>query len=152
MIKNRNEACLILGISFTAGESEVKSSYKRLVKIYHPDAGLSTDTNKYRKIVEAYNFLLANPYVAPKIMNVTATPQPKVLGNTANNYYKKSNYYSDFEKKYQKQVSQNKIDFEKKMEEHEAKLQKEAEDYKKAMDAINSIRLAEAIRQLLGRK
>ncbi len=63
MIRTRQEACAILGISALADEAKVKSAYKSLVKIYHPDSNplsrqTMSDTKRYNEIVEAYEFMM----------------------------------------------------------------------------------------------
>lgn len=144
MISTRSEACLALGIGINSTAGDIKAAYKKLVKIYHPDAGISSDADKYRKIVEAYEYLCNNPV---EIQTVSATG--RVLGNTDNSYYKRASYYSDFEKKYQQKKEQNAIDFEKKMQAYEDTRKREKEEFDRAMEVINNIRLAEAIRQMI---
>lgn len=45
----------ILGIADDSTESEIKQSYRKLAKIYHPDRG--GDTSKFQEIQEAYSVL-----------------------------------------------------------------------------------------------
>lgn len=133
---------MILGVSPMAGDTEIKRAYKNLVKIYHPDAGVSKDTDRYTRVVEAYQFLCANPFV----QQTTGT---KVFGNTNSYFYKKSDSYADFEKKYQKQRAKSKVEFEEKLADYQKQMEREKEQYENAMDKINSIRLAEAIKVIL---
>lgn len=44
----------------TASMREIKTSYLRLAKIYHPDVYKGEDKNRFKKIQEAYQ-LLKNP-------------------------------------------------------------------------------------------
>lgn len=125
-----------------AGDTEIKRAYKNLVKIYHPDVSFSRDTERYTRVVEAYEYLCANPFM----QQTTGT---KVFGNTNSSFYRKSDSYADFEKKYQKQKAQSKVEFEEKLVNHQKQMEREKEQYDKAMDTINSIRLAEAIKVIL---
>jgi molecular chaperone DnaJ len=49
----------ILGVPETAGESEIKKTYRKLAKRYHPDAnpGNKQAENKFKEISEAYDVL-----------------------------------------------------------------------------------------------
>lgn len=47
----------ILGISSSSSQSDVKSSYKKLAKIYHPDVNKTDDENIFKEIIEAYKIL-----------------------------------------------------------------------------------------------
>lgn len=48
----------ILNINFDASLDEIKLSYRKLVRIYHPDvAGKNADGNKFKEIQEAYEIL-----------------------------------------------------------------------------------------------
>ena len=67
-ILSRQEACRYLRISENATEDEVKRAYRLMAKQYHPDVNMQIDTREvYYKIQEAYEFLLAHPYVAPVV-------------------------------------------------------------------------------------
>lgn len=152
MINNRAEACRILEIDIWADNDEIKRAYKNLVKIFHPDAGLVTDTTRYNLIVEAYNFLIANPLVIVQTPPTQAPPQNnasgKILGGSGNYSYRRCSYDS-FEKKYQQKKNEKAQKFEADMKAYEERMAKQDEEYKKAMDAINSIRLAEAIKAMI---
>ncbi len=52
------DALRILGLKRGASQETIKQSYRRLVKLHHPDLGGSAD--KFRKISEAYQYLLLN--------------------------------------------------------------------------------------------
>ncbi len=50
----------ILGISPDAGESEIRTAYRRLARKYHPDAGAGSSAAAFRTVQDAYE-LLSNP-------------------------------------------------------------------------------------------
>jgi curved DNA-binding protein CbpA len=51
----------ILGLNPTAGEKEIKESYRKLVKKYHPDLNKKTsNTEELEKIINAYESILRN--------------------------------------------------------------------------------------------
>lgn len=48
----------ILGITYNADEDEIKTAYRQLVRIYHPDtAGKNADIEKFKEIQHAYEIL-----------------------------------------------------------------------------------------------
>ena len=47
----------LLGVASTASDAEIKSSYRKLARIYHPDAGASADEDKMAEINEAFQIL-----------------------------------------------------------------------------------------------
>ncbi len=47
----------ILEIPSDADQATIRSSYKNLVRRYHPDAGAGSSPEKFRSIVEAYETL-----------------------------------------------------------------------------------------------
>ncbi len=51
------EAYKILGLSKEASFEEVKSQFKNLSKLYHPDKTVSSDASQFIAIQEAYNVL-----------------------------------------------------------------------------------------------
>ena len=54
------QALAVLGLTTNATREDVKSSYHKLVALYHPDAnGTETASEKYFQITEAYEFLSA---------------------------------------------------------------------------------------------
>lgn len=145
MIRSRAEACRILGVGLYTTEQDIKAAYKNLVKIYHPDSGRQKDYDEYCRIVEAYEFLSANPIVAK--------PQ-RVMGSAYNPYSQKAEHAA-FEKSYQKQKQAKKAAFEKHVNEYNSAVkqkQKQDEEYKKAMDAIHAILAAEAIKNMIKNK
>ncbi|MCR5667299.1 MAG: DnaJ domain-containing protein [Eubacterium sp.] len=136
-------ACRTLGVRTDAGEEEIKKAYKRLVKIYHPDAGKTGDAEHYDAIVKAYDFLCTHQ--RPK-----AKPMGKILGSDTG-YYKDASY-STFDRRYQRQKQKRKEDLARRTKEVHDKNEREkrqAQQYKNAMDAIRAIRTAELIKTLL---
>jgi DnaJ-domain-containing protein 1 len=57
--RNRYEkSCDVLGVSYTSDASQIKSSYRKKAKEYHPDINKSENATKmFQKINEAYEFL-----------------------------------------------------------------------------------------------
>lgn len=134
---------MILGVSENATENEIKTAYKTLVKQYHPDTGASANAEYYNNVVQAYQYLRANP-------GRIEASYTKILG-TANksdsdsSYYAKSKEYAQFEKGYQRKREEKRAVFEERI-----RCEKEKQErYDRAMEAINAIRVAEAIKVLI---
>ena len=51
----------VLGVSKTATPDEIKSAYRRLAKIYHPDRGADPDTEKKFKAIQKAYEVLSDP-------------------------------------------------------------------------------------------
>lgn len=51
---NFDRALNILGITIDTSEQDVKKTYRRLVKKYHPDVSETGDSTKYKLVIEAY--------------------------------------------------------------------------------------------------
>jgi curved DNA-binding protein CbpA len=47
----------VLGVPIDADEELIRSSYRALVRRYHPDAGPESSTEKFYRVVEAYQTL-----------------------------------------------------------------------------------------------
>lgn len=142
MISSRQEALSILGLGLSAKESDIKSAFKSLVKIYHPDAGPMANVDKYNLIVEAYEFL--------------STPiEGRLVGTQA----RKSSYtykqpasakdYDKFNKKMKKQKEERKKAFEEYTKEYSKQLEKQEEEYQNAMKAIDAILAARALETMI---
>ena len=60
---NYSKAIKLLNLNYNANESEIKNSYKKLAKIYHPDKnqGDKDKEEKFKEIQVAYDFLVKNP-------------------------------------------------------------------------------------------
>ena len=137
MFRTRQEALQQLGLAPNATEAQIKNAYKDLVKRFHPDATGSADTTAYNKIVDAYKYLQAD--------NVHS----KVLGKTSKRSTASNADYAAFQKKAAKQKQRKAEEFEQKQKEFSAKVKKQDEDYKRAMDAIDAIRVARAIQSMV---
>ena len=146
MINSPNEARLVLGIGPNATMDDVRQAYKRLVKLYHPDAGPSANREYYFRVREAYEYLSCNPDTLG-----AATPSPKIIGSPSLSRSRASDY-SSFNSKYEKQQEAKKQLFEEKLKRQQAEQKRQEEEYLKAMEAINEIRLAEAIRAMIKNK
>lgn len=139
----RKVACQILGVSELATEEEIKNAYKRLIKLYHPDSGNTKDINNYHNVVWAYNYLKDNRI---SYVNSGARVMGSGYSSTKNSYsYSKAREYAQFEKKYQKQK-------EERLNESARRTQAEREQREKidkVMEAINAIRVAEALKAMI---
>ena len=146
MIRTRTEACEVLGLSATASMTQIKAAYKDLVKKCHPDVTGNGDATLYNRITEAYQFLLTESKGKP----LTHT---KVVGATAGKSgYKRQGTnadYAAFQKKAAKQKQRKAKEFEEKQKAFSAKYEKQEADYKKAMEAIEAIRVARAIQTMV---
>ncbi len=138
MIKSRAEACNILGVSINADSGEIKHAYKNLAKIYHPDAGMENSTGKYNELVMAYEYLMSNPYES-------LIPTAKIIGG----HSRKSADYDSFQRRMETQRNAKAQQFEEKIAAYNKKIEEQEKEYQKAMDAINAIRIAEAIKVII---
>lgn len=50
----------VLGVQPGATDAQLKTAYRALARAYHPDAGTSTDTTRFKQITHAYS-VLSNP-------------------------------------------------------------------------------------------
>lgn len=142
MIKTRQEACAILGLSAYADEAQIKMAYKDLVKKCHPDVTGSHDFTQYNHITEAYQFLLEES-------RGKALVHSKVMGKSTQRYASSKADYASFQKKVDRQRAKKKAEFEQKQKDFAAYYEKQEADYKRAMDAIEAIRVARAIESMV---
>ncbi|MCR4955638.1 MAG: DnaJ domain-containing protein [Lachnospiraceae bacterium] len=132
MILSRQMACQILGLPEWANEADIKTAYKNLAKVYHPDAGIMKDSSRYILLQEAYHYLLSHPYMP--------APKPRVFGGKA--MQNRQAEYHAFNKKMKEQKRARQEAF----EEQE---RRRDEEYRKAMAAINDIIVAETLKKLI---
>ena len=142
MIKTRQEACAILGLSALASDAQIKMAYKDLVKKCHPDVTGSGDVTLYNRITEAYQFLLEES-------KGKALVHSKVMGKSTQKYASSKADYASFQKKVDRQRAKKKAEFEQKQKDFAAYYEKQEADYKRAMDAIEAIRVARAIESMV---
>lgn len=63
-----NDLCATLGVSWNADARELKSAFRKLAKVYHPDANPGVDTTeKFKEINEAYQ-VLTDPQAKKDLM------------------------------------------------------------------------------------
>ena len=96
MIRTRQEALTVLGLSTGASFQQIKDAYKDLVKKCHPDVTGSADATAYNKIVEAYQFL-------SKDNQGKVLTHSKVVGKTSKRNSPSNADYTAFQKKAEKQ-------------------------------------------------
>ncbi|SCX92942.1 DnaJ domain-containing protein [Pseudobutyrivibrio sp. AR14] len=146
MIRTRYEACLALGLSDGATITQIKAAYKDLVKRCHPDATGNHDATIYNRITEAYQFLMTEhkgkALTHTKV--VGGAKSSTKYGRTASNAD-----YVAFQKKVQKAKNKKAEEFEQKQKDFSAKIKKQEADYKRAMEAIDAIRVARAIESMV---
>ena len=142
MIRTRQEALTVLGLSTGASFQQIKDAYKDLVKKCHPDVTGSADATAYNKIVEAYQFL-------SKDNQGKVLTHSKVVGKTSKRNSPSNADYTAFQKKAEKQKQRKKEEFERKQKEFSAMYEKQEADYKRAMEAIDAIRVARAIQSMV---
>jgi molecular chaperone DnaJ len=61
MNRERRTYYEILGVPRQASRGEVKAAFRRLAKVYHPDATPGVEGSRFRQICEAYK-VLSNPF------------------------------------------------------------------------------------------
>lgn len=142
MIRTRHEACAALGLSDTASISQIKGAYKDLVKKCHPDVTGNDDATIYNRITEAYQFLMGEAHGK-------ALTHTKVVGKTQHRKTASNADYAAFQKKAAKQKQRRALEFEQKQKDFSAKIQKQEDDYKRAMEAIDAIRAARTIQSMI---
>ncbi|MBE5912052.1 J domain-containing protein [Pseudobutyrivibrio sp.] len=142
MIRTRQEACSVLGLTIYATNSQVKTAYKELVKKYHPDVTGSNDVTMYEQITEAYQFLMTES--KGKVMThsrVVGKPQQRTTASNAD--------YAAFQKKAARQKQKKAEEFAQKQKEFADKAKKQEADYKRAMEAIDAIRAARTLQAMI---
>lgn len=137
------QACSVLGVPIQAKDSEIKASYRRLVKRYHPDNKESGNAKAYELVQAAYECLCARPKETPKRIKSSR----KVVGG-AGDAKKTYGYQSRkererFEKHYVKQQAEKKEQFERKVEQFKIK------EEEKKNEAIYVERAAEILRMMI---
>ncbi|MFB3922007.1 MAG: DnaJ domain-containing protein [Terriglobia bacterium] len=60
MFDERRTHYEVLGVSRQAAADEIKTAFRKLAKIYHPDITPGLDGTRFRQICEAYR-ILSNP-------------------------------------------------------------------------------------------
>lgn len=142
MVRTRQEACSILGLSASASEAQIKMAYKDLVKKCHPDVTGNSDASFYNSITEAYQFLMGET-------RGKALVHTRVMGKSEKKYTSSKAEYAAFQKKVDRQKQRKKAEFEQKQKDFAAMYEKQEADYKRAMEAIDAIRVARAIESMI---
>lgn len=142
MIRTRQEALMTLGLGPNASDAQIKSAYKDLVKRCHPDVTGMADSTVYNKIVEAYDFLCNEK--SGRVLT-----HSKVMGKTTKRTTASNADYAAFQKKAAKAKKRRAEEFEQKQKDYSAQVKRQDADYKRAMDAIDAIRVARAIESMV---
>ncbi len=133
---------MALGLSPSASEAQIKMAYKDLVKKCHPDVTGNADATLYNRITEAYHFLMGTNQGA-------SSGYSKVVGSAGKTSSSSKAEYANFQKKMARQKEKRKAEFEQKAKDFAAYYEKQEADYKRAMDAIDAIRVARAIQSMV---
>ena len=177
-IDSRYSALQVLGLQPNADEESIKSAYKKLVKMYHPDSQEDGRLHwQYYDIVEAYEYLQMHPIEMSETggngVNISQSETPnsapviksarpaKVFGGSSgpisygHDRYAQEREFANWSKR-QKQEKKERIK-QREMELQQKERQKLERDakaeaaYEEAMRKINIIRTARAIENLMGR-
>jgi len=145
----RQEACERLGVPVYATQSEIKAAFKQKSKEFHPDNNNRPGALEcYRSIQEAYEALRS----MPEVIMVGGDNMPKVSAEDAkrgrsSNITEKRIMRERMEKR-DENTRRAKKDAEQKAKQELFERRKELE-YRKAMDDINLVLLAEQIKQTM---
>ena len=142
MIKTRHEALMMLGLGSDASMAQIKNAYKDLVKKCHPDVTGCDDATAYNRITEAYKFLCDEG--DSKVLT-----HSRVVGKTIKRSTASNADYAAFQKKAKEAKERRAKEFEQKQKDFAAQYEKQEADYKRAMEAIDAIRVARAIQSMV---
>lgn len=142
MIKTRHEALMMLGLGPDASLAQIKNAYKDLVKKCHPDVTGRDDATAYNRITEAYKFLCDEG--DSKVLT-----HSRVVGKTTKRSTASNADYAAFQKKAKEAKERRAKEFEQKQKDFAAQYEKQEADYKRAMEAIDAIRVARAIQSMV---
>lgn len=149
--RSRGDACMVLGLSATADEQQIKRAYKELSKRYHPDAQPNPELHwQYYDIVEAYQYLMGGAKGVGTPVYQAVPKAPRVLGNDGKNQ-SWTNQRRESEAayaKWEKAQKQRKKEKEAALKERQKEI-KQQRQYDEAMEQINAIRTARAIEAIL---
>lgn len=144
MIRTRQEALAVLGLSNGATAEQIKSAYRKACKLYHPDnAGGVSENQKmqlfmgYQRINEAYEFLTESN---------TGVVGARIVGTPMTSNYDKSNLKR--KEQLEKGAKERKEQRLRELQEEGRRLSQE----KKAaeiLDEIRWLRVAELIRETM---
>lgn len=94
----------ILGISFDAAEEEIKSAYRKLVRIYHPDVSKNPqNADKFKEIQEAYE-ILSDKEARKKYNILRGFYREEIKKNAETKTVRKENKYDSFVKEAKKRT------------------------------------------------
>lgn len=136
---SRKEACQVLGLPENASEEEIKTSFKKLAKFYHPDEQPNEALHwQYYDVTDAYHYLMSEKKT-PRVLGGDAA-----LSSWTTQRRAADADYAKWEKK-RKQIKNEKNE---KFEEKQRELRRQRQ-YDEAMKQINAIRTARAIEAML---
>ena len=161
-IDSRYSALQVLGLQPNADEESIKSAYKKLVKMYHPDSQEDGRLHwQYYDIVEAYEYLQMHPVEMNPAPVIKPVRPAKVFGGNSgpisygHDRYAQEREFANWSKRQKQEkkerIKQREIELQQK---ERQKLERDAKAeaaYEEAMRKINIIRTARAIENLMGR-
>ena len=155
MIKTNWEALNVLGLKPGASLEEIKTTYHKLMKAYHPDASGETETNPLVfRIQEAYDYLMSNynsSYYASDYAGSGSLKQDssKIYGNQSSMKQAANRRNQEEERKRAEKRLKKRKEAEKEELLQEAAKQRQERQYKEAMDKIHAIRAGEVAAEII---
>ena len=153
---SRREALMVLGLSEGAGEEDVKSAYKNLVKLYHPDVRPdAASARQYQAVSEAYEYLTI--HTSPDGQAVWAAAGGNTPENAGHRIFgtkeelNRMNIRMRQREEYARQESRVDINKKARAEELSKKARQARMDkaFDEAMDKIHTERAAEVMAQII---
>ncbi|MCR5097958.1 MAG: DnaJ domain-containing protein [Lachnospiraceae bacterium] len=153
---SRLEALMVLGLNESADEDAIKSAYKNLVKLYHPDVRQdAASARQYQAISEAYEYL--SVHTIPDGMAVWAAAGGDNAQNAGHRIFgtreELNNMKSRMKRReeYARQEARGDINKRARVEELSQKAREARQErvFNEAMDKIHTERAAEVMAQII---
>ncbi len=167
MIKSKEEALRLLGLSATASKQDVREAYRCLSKMLHPDNSIQSEVNpRFYEINEAYEYLMNHweeTSYGSKIIrgagerSYRSTSGPRVFGDSIS-HFRQEEHRKDLRKKREfdersRQAHEQKLkqvlDEGKAIRERKEEEERKKESVMRAMKSIKAILAARVIEDYL---